>query len=101
MLLSGQRNRWSCCHGLQRAELYGHAKQCESYTAFDIEPRFRLLREEYNACKIIRLDEKRHNRLMEFAKDGETMLDLVDRLLDIAIAAAGKDKHKEKAAATV
>src|SRR5689334_8009016 len=36
MLLSGYRNRWSCCHMLQRAELYGHAKRCDVYTAIDI-----------------------------------------------------------------
>jgi hypothetical protein len=67
---------------LRRAELFGHAKSCENYKAHDIEPGLRLLSSEYNAGKIIRLDEQTSNRLVDFGKDGETYPDLINRLLD-------------------
>jgi hypothetical protein len=40
------------------------------------------MREEYDACKIIRLDDSTHKRLMDFAKSEEPILDLINRLLD-------------------
>ena len=55
MFLSGHRNMWSCCRMLQHAEMYGHAKNCHSYTAIDIEPGLALLQQEYSTGKIIRL----------------------------------------------
>ena len=43
-----------------------------------------LLKEEYDAGKIIRLDEQTHKKLVEFAKPDELILDVMNRLLDIA-----------------
>ena len=84
MFLSGERTRCTKCFRKKRAEFFGHAANCPTYRGIDIEPGLSLLKEEYNACKIIRLDEQTHNRLNEFAKDGETILELMNRLLDIA-----------------
>jgi hypothetical protein len=52
-----------------------------------LEPGLNLLTEELNAGKIIRLDERTRNRLVEFAKPDETYPDLINRLLDVAAAA--------------
>ena len=84
MFLSGPRGTWSCCNRVKLAEFFNHSKTCEHQRGIDIEPGLRLLREEYNACKIIRLDDKTHKRLVDFAKPDELILDTVNRLLDIA-----------------
>jgi len=95
MLLSGHRNRWSCCHMPQRAELYGHAKRCDVYTAIDIEPGLKRLRDELYTGEIIKrvVEQQAYNRLIEFGNDGEIWEHLINRLLDIATS--GK---KEKVA---
>jgi hypothetical protein len=48
------------------------------------------LKQEYRTCKIIRLDDKTYNRLVDFAKDEETILELINRLLDIASPKKGQ-----------
>jgi hypothetical protein len=90
MLLTGERSRWSCCGLPRRAEFSGHAKNCQSYRGLDIEPGLNLLKQEYRTCKIIRLDDKTYNRLVDFAKDEETILELINRLLDIASPKKGQ-----------
>ena len=47
----------------------------------------KYLWEKYDIGQIPILDDETYNRLVEFAKDGETMLELIDRLLDAATAA--------------
>ena len=84
MFLSGERTKCTKCFRKKRAEFFGHAPNCPSYYGIDIEPGLSLLKQEYDACKIIRLDEQTHNRLMEFAKSDEPILDLINRLIDIA-----------------
>jgi hypothetical protein len=82
MLLSGRRHTCSHCHHLEYAEFFGHGKSCPIQTGEDIEPGLDLLKHEYRKGKIIRLDEQTHNRLVEFAKDDEHPVDLINRLLD-------------------
>jgi hypothetical protein len=94
MLLSGKSPRYN--FGNYAVPMYPafvgipskiHQQEGYGIKVISIEPGLSLLKEEYNACKIIRLDEQMHNRLNEFAKDGETILDLMNRLLDIATTA--------------
>jgi hypothetical protein len=61
-----------------------HQQEGYGIKVISIESALALMREEYNACKLIRLDEQRHKRLMDFAKEDETILELFDRLLDSA-----------------
>jgi hypothetical protein len=98
MLLSGKRSTCSYCRRRQYAEFFNHGKDCPVQTGTDVEPGLRLLQQEYSTGKIIRLDEQTRNRLVEFAKDDETWPDLMNRLLDIAIAAAAPAAAAEKAA---
>jgi uncharacterized protein with ATP-grasp and redox domains len=102
MLLSGKRSTCSFCHMRQRAEFFGHAKNCPVYTATDIEPGLALLREEYSTGKIIRrfLGEQTHDRLVEFAKDEETYPDLINRLLDIAAQVKAKPSNDDNKGTT-
>ena len=76
------------CHRRKLAEFFGHAPHCTVTRTIDIEPGLSLLKEEYSIGKIIRLDDQRYNRLVEFAKDGEPIMDLIDRLLDAATSTA-------------
>jgi hypothetical protein len=65
-------------------EFFGHTEKCPTYRGIDIEPGLNLLKQEYDKGKIIRLDEQTHNRLVEFAKPDEYIVDVINRLLDIA-----------------
>jgi hypothetical protein len=67
-----------------------HQQEGAGIKVISIEPALAQLREEYNACKIIRLDDKTHSRLMEFAKSDESILDLLNRILDMASATEAK-----------
>ena len=49
-----------------------------------------LLKQEYDTGKIIRLDEQTHKKVVEFAKPDEPILDVINRLLDIAEAKASQ-----------
>jgi hypothetical protein len=51
---------------------------------------FTLLEQEYDTGKIIRLDEQTHKKLVEFAKPDEPILDVINRLLDVATATEAK-----------
>jgi hypothetical protein len=84
MFLSGRRSICSHCHLRQNAEFFGHSKQCPIQRGTDIEPGLALLKEEYRTGRMIRLNEKTANRLVEFAFPDETYPDLINRLLDIA-----------------
>ena len=89
MFLSGERHKCGHCRAPQLAEFFGHTKNCPYYTngGHDIEPGLQLLKKEYSKGKIIRLDEQTRDRLVDFAKpEGELYTDLINRLLDIAIA---------------
>jgi hypothetical protein len=88
MFLSVERHKCSLCRAHQNAEFFGHAKSCAYYTngGHDIEPGLQLLKKEYSKGKIIRLDEQTHNRLVEFAKPDEDPVELINRLLDIALS---------------
>jgi len=62
-----------------------HVPDCPLHSiGIDIEPGLNLLKEEFKSGKILRLDEQTRNRLEEFAKDGETFPQLINRLLKIA-----------------
>jgi hypothetical protein len=87
ILLSGERPRSHCCNLLQRAELFTHYGSCTTRRGVDIEPGLWLLKEEYRIGKIIRLDDKTHNRLAEIALPDEHPVDLINRLLDLAVEA--------------
>jgi hypothetical protein len=88
MIFSGKRDKSGCCDTTKYAEFYGHSTLCKNTAGEDLEPGLRLLQQEYsNGRLIIRLvGELAYNRLVEFAKDDETWPDLMNRLLDVAVA---------------
>jgi ATPase subunit of ABC transporter with duplicated ATPase domains len=88
MILSGRRKIWGCCGHRKEAVVNGHSLLCKITRVESLEPGLSLLTEELDAGKIIRLDEKTRNKLVEFAKPDETYPDLINRLLDVADAAA-------------
>jgi hypothetical protein len=88
--LTGERFKCGYCNGSLYFEAFhgrGSGIGCPVTKGTDIEPGMRLLREEYSVGKIIRLDKKTHDRLVDFAKPNEPILDLVNRLLDVAVEA--------------
>jgi hypothetical protein len=88
MFLTGHRDVCNYCHRKKTLEFFGHSALCKIQSGENAEPGLRLLKEEYMKGKIIRLDDARYNRLLEIAKLDEPILELVDRLLDIADTAA-------------
>jgi hypothetical protein len=88
MILSGRRNIWGCCGRRKEAVVDGHSLLCKITRVESLEPGLSLLREEINSGKIIRLDERTCNRMVEFARPNETYPDLINRLLDIAAKTA-------------
>jgi hypothetical protein len=102
MFLSGERPRCGHCRILQTAEFFGHAANCPYYRIIggqDIEPGMQLLKKEYSKGKIIRLDEQTHTRLVEIAKPDEDPIELINRLLDIAVSATAVGKEEKKTVA--
>jgi len=88
MILSGRRNTWGCCGRRKEAVVDGHSLLCKITKVESLEPGLALLTEELNAGKIIRLDERTRNRLVELARPDEAYGDLINRLLDIAAVQA-------------
>ena len=64
-----------------------HQQEGYPIKVISLEPAMKYLWEKYDIGQIPILDDETYNRLVEFAKDGETMLELIDRLLDAATAA--------------
>jgi hypothetical protein len=87
IIFGGHRPRCSVCHVKQYAELFGHATGCSVHTSRPLEAGLTLLKFEYDAGKIIRLNDATHTRLIQFALPDETYPDLINRLLDIAVEA--------------
>jgi hypothetical protein len=84
MILNGTYGRWSSCRCRKTFVIDHSNKFCTSPLADSLEPGLSLLKQEYSAGKIIRLDEQTSERLAEFARPNETHPDLINRLLDIA-----------------
>jgi hypothetical protein len=63
-----------------------HQREGHPIKVISLDRAMEYMREEYDACKIIRLDDSTHKRLMDFAKSEEPILDLINRLLDTAEA---------------
>jgi hypothetical protein len=63
-----------------------------------IEHGLALLKQEYDTGKIIRLDEQTHKKLVEFAKEGENIIELLNRIMDMASATEIKAQIGEKTA---
>ena len=61
-----------------------HQQEGFGIKVIDIERGLNYMRQLYSECKLIQLDDDTHKRLMDFAKDDETILKLFDRLLDSA-----------------
>jgi hypothetical protein len=59
-----------------------HQQEGYGIKVIDIEPALSLMREEYNAGKIIRLSDEQHKRLIEISKPDESVEQLMDRLMD-------------------
>jgi hypothetical protein len=90
MILSGKRNKWYCCGLTEEIVIDGHSAACNTTRVKSLEPGLALLKEEYCKGKLLRLDDERYNRLVEFAKDkykkdGETFTNFLNRLLDAIV----------------
>jgi hypothetical protein len=67
-----------------------HQYEGADIKVIDIEPGLRYMRELYRENKLIQLDDDTHKLLMQFAKEDETIPDLINRLIDSATVATAK-----------
>jgi hypothetical protein len=59
-----------------------HQREGYGIKVISIEPAMSLMREEYNAGKLIRLSDEQHKRLIEIAKEDESIEELIGRMMD-------------------
>jgi hypothetical protein len=95
MFLTGESYRCSSCHRLRSSEWFGHSTNCRNKRGIDIEW-IGPLEGGIQRIKIIRFDDKTHNMIVDFAKDGESIMEIINRLWDIAEVEAPQYQQQQQ-----